>query len=117
MEQLSELEILEKNTMSRVYADGLNVYQLLYMLKKELGWPSDRDFPPEVVISTCNKYIALERKPRHSFPWFKKVMQMETFAWYSKQSEEEGKRLKKLKGLTIDELLKLAEVKCRNQKL
>lgn len=75
--------------------EGFNIYQLINRFKKEAGWSDDMQLPDEVIVKVCMQYKRDKDKIGRPYPWFIKVLKMETEAYFARKNIEEGKEFKR----------------------
>jgi len=84
-----------KELLDSVYNRGFNIYQLINKFKKDAKWRKDESIPDEVLIKICKQYEKDKGRIRDPYPWFIKVLKMESAAFFSNMNEKKGKELKK----------------------
>jgi hypothetical protein len=98
-EKLKEKEKLKdkaKEMMEKVYRDGFNIYQLINKFKKDAKWRKGDELPCEVLIRICEEYgkEKAKGKIKKPYPWFIKVLKMESAAYFSNRNEKKGQEFK-----------------------
>ena len=83
-----------KEILDSVYSQGFNIYQLINKFKKDAHWRKDDNIPDEVLIKICEQYQKDKDNIRDPYPWFIKVLTMESQAYFAHRSVEEGRRFK-----------------------
>jgi hypothetical protein len=78
-----------------VYNEGFNIYQLINKFKKDAKWRKDENIPDEVLIKICEQYRKDKDRIREPYPWFIKVLKMESSAYFARANVEQGKKFKK----------------------
>ena len=78
--------------LESVYSSGLNIYQCLNRLKKQLGFAKDFHFPPEVVAKVCHQYLKDKKTIRSSWAWFIKVFARESEKYHAEQNIKENNK-------------------------
>jgi hypothetical protein len=91
--------------LKKVYDTGFNIYQLIAKTKKELHWGPDQKFPDEVILKVCEQYFKDKGTIKKQFPWFIKVLSMESAAYQARKNIEENEKAKK-EPVIIGDLLK-----------
>lgn len=84
-----------KELLDSVYSQGFNIYQLINKFKKDAKWRKDENIPDEVLIRICQQYEKDKGIIRDPYPWFIKVLKMESSAFFAERHVEEGKKFKK----------------------
>ena len=84
-----------KELLDSVYNQGFNIYQLINKFKKDAKWRKDENIPDEVLIKICEQYQKDKDGIRDPYPWFIKVLKMESSAFFAERHVEEGKKFKK----------------------
>ena len=84
-----------KELMEQVYSQGFNIYQLINKFKKDAKWRKDENIPDDVLIKICEQYKKDKNSIRDPYPWFIKVLKMESAAFFSNMNEKKGKEFKK----------------------
>jgi hypothetical protein len=84
-----------KELMDQVYSQGFNIYQLINKFKKDAKWRKDENIPDDVLIKICEQYKKDKNSIRDPYPWFIKVLKMESAAFFSNMNEKKGKEFKK----------------------
>jgi len=84
-----------KELLDSVYSQGFNIYQLINKFKKDVKWRKDENIPDEVLIRICQQYQKDKDGIRDPYPWFIKVLKMESAAFFAERHVEEGKKFKK----------------------
>ena len=84
-----------KELLDSVYNEGFNIYQLINKFKKDAKWRKDENIPDEVLISICEQYRKDKGRIREPYPWFIKVLKMESSAYFARMNVEQGDKFKK----------------------
>lgn len=84
-----------KELLDSVYNEGFNIYQLINKFKKDAKWRKDENIPDEVLIKICEQYRKDKDRIREPYPWFIKVLKMESSAYFARANVEQGKKFKK----------------------
>ena len=71
--------------LKKISDDGLNIYSLINQLKKRMKQPKDFCFPEEVLLGVCAAYDRDKGKIDKPWPWFIKVIQIESGLWHANQ--------------------------------
>jgi len=83
---------LTKALMRMLLKRNINIYQLINKFKKDAKW-GDKDLPEEVVQRVCR--VGLEKDSIESpYPWFLKVLKMETGKYFANKNIEESKNFR-----------------------
>lgn len=83
-----------KEILDAVYSQGFNIYQLINKFKKDTKWRSDENIPDEVLIKICEQYQKDKDGIRDPYPWFIKVLAMESQAYFANKNIEDARRFK-----------------------
>ena len=94
-EPADAVSLKTKEMLDSVYSQGLNIYQLINKFKKDAKWRKDENIPDEVLIKICQQYEKDKGKIRDAYPWFIKVLKMESAGFFANKHVEEGKKFKK----------------------
>ncbi len=70
----------------------INIYKLLGRLKKEMK--AKEDFPAEIIIGVCNRYLKDKANINSPWPWLVKVFKIECNQYYAGMSRQEGEKQK-----------------------
>ncbi|MFH1441611.1 MAG: hypothetical protein ABIH18_06205 [Candidatus Omnitrophota bacterium] len=84
-----------KELLDSVYSQGFNIYQLINKFKKDAKWRKDENIPDEVLIKICQQYEKDKGIIRDPYPWFIKVLKMESSAFFADRNVKESKKFKK----------------------
>ena len=98
------------NLLKEVYKDGLNIYALINKLKKQLKWSKDKKFPPEVLLKVCEQYTKDKDKITKQWPWFIKVIELETSQYFARQHIKQSEEYKK-GTMSLKEIFAMAQKK------
>ena len=90
--------------LKKIYSGGFNIYRLLNNLKKKIGFPTNFNFPEEVIIKVCNQYFKDKAKIIKPWPWFIRVFAKESEKYHA---EKNIKINKDSKMITINNDLKV----------
>jgi len=81
--------------LASVYKQGFNIYNLIAKVKKLIGQPKDWQFPEEVLLRVCEAYERDKAKIDKPWPWFIKVLRVESGLWHAQQqinkNDKQGK--------------------------
>jgi hypothetical protein len=80
--------------LDSVYKQGFNIYQLINKFKKDAKWRKDENIPDEVLINICQQYEKDKGRIRDPYPWFIKVLKMESASFFANRNVEESKKFK-----------------------
>ena len=94
-EPASAVSLEAKETLESVYSQGFNIYQLINKFKKDAKWRKDENIPDEVLIKICEQYRKDKDRIREPYPWFIKVLKMESSAYFARMNIEQSKKFKK----------------------
>jgi len=83
-----------KELLDSVYKQGFNIYQLINKFKKDAGWSKDQNIDEDVLIKICDQYQKDKGKIHQPYPWFIRVLRMESEAYFANKNVEEGESLK-----------------------
>lgn len=83
-----------KELLDSIDSQGFNIYQLINRFKNEANWAKEKNIPDEVLIKICRQYERDKDIIRNPYPWFIKVLQMESAAFFANKNVEEGRRWK-----------------------
>lgn len=72
-----------KTELRRLHDSGLNIYSLMYHLKKKKKWKKDRDIPNEVILAVTTYYWEHIDNIPNSWQWFMKALDEATQAYYA----------------------------------
>jgi len=93
--------------LKEVNSKGLNIYELINKLKKQIGWRKAQEFPAEVLIVVCKQYLKDKGKIKSDWAWFIKVIQAESAAHFARKSVQEGEKYKSMPvAQSIKEIIK-----------
>lgn len=81
--------------LDQVYKKGLNIYQLINKIKKQMKWGKKQRFPADVLIAVCQQYFKDKENIKSEWGWFTKVIQAESAAYFARKSVQEGEKWKK----------------------
>ncbi len=81
--------------LNQVYKEGLNIYQLINKLKKQLKWKKEERFPAVIVIEVCKRYFKDKPNIKNAWAWFIVVFRSESAVYYAKNSREESEKFKR----------------------
>jgi len=84
-----------KKTLDAVYSQGFNIYQLINKFKKDAHWRRDENIPDEVLIKICEQYQKDKDSIRDPYPWFIKVLKMESASYFANRNIAENTKFKK----------------------
>jgi len=84
-----------KEALDSVYNQGFNIYQLINKFKKDAKWRKDENIPDEVLIKICQQYQKDKGRISQPYPWFIKVLKMESSAYFARVNIERGNKFKK----------------------
>lgn len=90
-----DLSFKAKELMEQVYSQGFNIYQLINKFKKDAKWRKDENIPDDVLIKICEQYQKDKNSIRDPYPWFIKVLKMESASFFANMNEKKGKEFKK----------------------
>lgn len=76
--------------LNKVFKDGFNIYSLINRVKKELKWGAGQMFPEEVLMRVCEAYEQDKGKITEPWPWFVKVLKLESANWNANRNMAEG---------------------------
>lgn len=84
-----------KTVLDKIYnkGNGLNIYALMNKLKKQLGWPADRQFPEEVLLKVCATYD--KGQVKDEWAWFTTAIRKASEEWFAEQNIKENTEFKK----------------------
>jgi hypothetical protein len=83
-----------KELLDSVYSEGLNIYQLINKFKKDAKWRKDENIPDEVLNRICEQYKKDRDKIREPYPWFIKVLRMESASYFANKNIAQSAKLK-----------------------
>ena len=95
-----------KEALEDVYKQGFNIYQLINKFKKDAKWRKDQNIPDEVLIKICGQYQKDKDSIREPYPWFIKVLKMESASYFANKNIAEGERYKKEDAQSLAEILR-----------
>lgn len=74
--------------LDKVYdkGKGLKIYALINRVKKDLDWRKDQQFPEEVLLAVCRAYEKDKAKIKEPWPWFTKVLKVESGLWCANEN-------------------------------
>ena len=78
--------------LEKVHKDGFNIYILINKLKKQMSQPKDWQFPDEVLLGVCRTYEQDKTKIEKPWPWFVKVIKIESALWHAQQQINANKK-------------------------
>ncbi len=81
--------------LEKVLKEGLNIYQLINKIKKQLKWKKEQRFPPEVLIEVCKRYFKDKPNIKNAWGWFTIVIRAESAVYFAQKSVQEGDAWKK----------------------
>jgi hypothetical protein len=84
-----------KEILDSVYKQGFNIYQLINKFKKDAHWRKDDNIPDEVLIKICEQYQKDKDDIRDPYPWFIKVLKMESASYFANKNIAANARFKK----------------------
>jgi len=84
-----------KEALDCVYSQGFNIYQLINKFKKDAKWRKDENIPDEVLSKICQQYQKDKGRISQPYPWFIKVLKMESSAYFARMNIEQSKKFKK----------------------
>ena len=84
-----------KEALDSVYRQGFNIYQLINKFKKDAKWRKDEGIPDEVLLKICEQYSKDKGRIGQPYPWFIKVLKMESAAYFANRNITESARFKK----------------------
>ena len=84
-----------KEALDCVYSQGFNIYQLINKFKKDAKWRKDENIPDEVLSKICQQYQKDKGRISQPYPWFIKVLKMESSAYFARMNIEQDKKFKK----------------------
>ena len=82
--------------LNQVYKEGLNIYQLINKLKKQMKWKKKQRFPADIRIAVCRQYFKDKANIKSEWGWFSKVIQAECAAYFARESMKEREKWKKM---------------------
>ncbi len=74
-----------KAALDKINNEGINIYALIAKTKKLIGQPKDWQFPEEVLLKVCGAYDRDKVKIEKPWPWFTRVMKVESGLWHAAQ--------------------------------
>jgi hypothetical protein len=74
--------------IKQVYTLGLNIYMLLNKFKKDSRL--NPEIPEEVIEKVCDRYLQTRGYIRKDYPYFLKVLYMESSAYFSRQNAKKA---------------------------
>ncbi len=84
-----------KELLDSVYSQGFNIYQLINKFKKDASWRKDENIPDEVLARICKQYQKDKGGISQPYPWFIKVLKMESASYFANKNIAESAKLKK----------------------
>ncbi len=78
--------------LKRVYKQDFNVYSLMNRLKKDIGQPKEWCFPELVLLGVCKAYEQDKANIKQPWPWFVKVVKVETALYHAQQNINANKK-------------------------
>ena len=84
-----------KEALDCVYSQGFNIYQLINKFKKDAKWRKDENIPDEVLSKICQQYQKDKGRISQPYPWFIKVLKMESSAYFARMNIEQSKKFKR----------------------
>lgn len=84
-----------KEILDSVYSQGFNIYQLINKFKKDAHWRKDDNIPDEVLIKICEQYQRDKNSIRDPYPWFIKVLKMESASYFANKNIAASAKFKK----------------------
>jgi len=91
----SAVSLKAKEALDSVYSQGFNIYQLINKFKKDAKWRKDENIPDDVLIKICQQYQKDKGRISQPYPWFIKVLKMESSAYFARGNIERSKKFKK----------------------
>jgi len=84
-----------KEALDSVYSQGFNIYQLINKFKKDAKWCKDENIPDDVLIKICQQYQKDKGRISQPYPWFIKVLKMESSAYFARMNIKQSEKFKK----------------------
>ena len=84
-----------KEALDSVYGQGFNIYQLINKFKKDAKWRKHENIPDEVLLKICQQYEKDKGRISQPYPWFIKVLKMESAAYFANRNIAESAKFKK----------------------
>jgi len=81
--------------LNSVYQQGFNIYQLINKFKKDAKWRKKENIPDDVLIKICQQYQKDKGRISQPYPWFIKVLKMESSAYFARANVEQSNKFKK----------------------
>lgn len=93
-----------RSATNKVFKKGFNIYQLINKYKKDSKLRVE--IPEGVIIGVCEQYLKNGNNIRKDYPWFLRVLKVETEKHFAEQNIEENERYKKQSTEAIGNILK-----------
>jgi hypothetical protein len=84
-----------KEALESVYNQGFNIYQLINKFKKDAKWRKGENIPDDVLVKICQQYEKDKGRISQPYPWFIKVLKMESSAYFAQLNIKQGEQFKK----------------------
>ncbi|MBU4376895.1 MAG: hypothetical protein KKD29_05385 [Candidatus Omnitrophica bacterium] len=90
----SAVSLKTKEALDSVYSQGFNIYQLINKFKKDAKWNKNENIPDEVLIKICEQYKKDKGRINQPYPWFIKVLKMESASYFANKNITESAKFK-----------------------